>query len=147
MKSRTIVDDGAFRLALNVLERAGKSDVVQELRRTAIRITDIDQLKTYTTNEDIQLRLRASTTQKFAPVTRLIEIGSVVTYVGSESPDHPLAKSANCTFVLYNEYRVTGIRALNGEFLLALEGVHGLWTASLFKQKAKEHSLDPSPAK
>lgn len=138
MKSRIIVDDGAFQLALNVLERAGKTEVVQELRRTAVRITDIDQLKTYTANEDIQPRSHTLITQEFAPVNRLIEIGSVVTYIGTGSSDHPLAKNANCLFVLYSEYRVAGTRVLDDELLLEFEGVCGLWAASLFKQKTKE---------
>lgn len=47
IKNGTVVDSGALQMALNVLRRAGKVEVADELEKTAIRIEDMpsDDLK------------------------------------------------------------------------------------------------------
>jgi len=53
----TLVDGGALKMALNVLRRAGKDEVADELQKSAIRITarPVDEIHYY--REEANLRL------------------------------------------------------------------------------------------
>lgn len=59
IKHDTLVYGGALRMAINVLRRAGKDEVADELEKSAIRNPDNDQSRSYY-DADMELKLQNS---------------------------------------------------------------------------------------
>lgn len=58
IKHDTLVDGGALQMAINVLRRAGKNEVADELEKSAIRNPDSEQTRSYY-NADMELKVRS----------------------------------------------------------------------------------------
>lgn len=77
IKNGTVVDSGALQMALNVLRRAGKNEVADELEKSAIRIEDMSSDDVTYCQEQVEKILNTKQQEPYSELVNIVTASSV----------------------------------------------------------------------